>query len=111
MGNWGKWIGGGLGWAMLGPLGGILGFILGSVIDGAQQQDTTAPPRTTQGDFSVSLLVLLAAVMKADGKVVKAELEYVKKFLVASFGRNNAQEMLLGTIQPVSRALLVHHLP
>jgi len=37
MGKWGKWIGGGLGWAFLGPLGGILGFVLGSMLDGAQQ--------------------------------------------------------------------------
>jgi DnaJ like chaperone protein len=90
MGNWGKWIGGGLGWAFLGPLGGILGFVLGSVLDGAQQGE--GPARTTQGDFSVSLLVLLAAVMKADGTVRKSELDFVKQYLVRSMGEAHARE-------------------
>ena len=106
MGNWGKWIGGGLGWAMLGPLGGILGFILGSVIDGAQQQDTTAPPSTTQGDFSVSLLVLLAAVMKADGTVKKSELDYVKQYLLRSMGAQQAREAVR-----MLRDILNHNIP
>ncbi len=90
MGKWGKWIGGGLGWALLGPLGGVLGFVLGSVLDGAQQGEL--PPRTTPGDFSVSLLVLLAAVMKADGTVKKSELDYVKQYLVRSMGQARARE-------------------
>ncbi len=90
MAKWGKWIGGGLGWALLGPLGGILGFVLGSVLDEAQQGEL--PPRTTPGDFSVSLLVLLAAVMKADGSVKKSELDYVKKYLVRSMGQAQARE-------------------
>ncbi len=94
MGSWGKWIGGGLGWALLGPLGGILGFVLGSVIDGAQQQQQLGEGRvrTTPGDFSVSLLVLLAAVMKADGTVKKSELDYVKQYLVRSMGQGPARE-------------------
>jgi DnaJ like chaperone protein len=40
----------------------------------------------------MSLLVLTAAVMKADGKVVKSELDYVKKFMVQNFGSASAQE-------------------
>jgi DnaJ like chaperone protein len=90
MGKWGKWIGGGLGWAFLGPLGAILGFVLGSVLDGAQQGEGSV--RTTQGDFSVSLLVLLAAVMKADGTVKRSELDFVKQYLVRSVGEDHARE-------------------
>jgi len=90
MGKWGKWIGGGLGWAFLGPLGGILGFVLGSMLDGAQQGE--GPSRTTQGDFSLSLLVLLAAVMKADGTVKKSELDFIKHYLVQSVGEDKARE-------------------
>jgi DnaJ like chaperone protein len=51
--------------------------------------------QTRPGDFAIAMLVLVAAVMKADGKVVKAELDYVKQFLINSFGRDNAQEMLV----------------
>jgi DnaJ like chaperone protein len=40
----------------------------------------------------MSLLVLTAAVMKADGKVLKSELDYVKKFMVHNFGEASATE-------------------
>jgi DnaJ like chaperone protein len=40
----------------------------------------------------MSLLVLTASVMKADGKVLKSELDYVKKFMVHNFGEASATE-------------------
>jgi DnaJ like chaperone protein len=40
----------------------------------------------------MSLLVLVAAVMKADGKVLKSELDYVKRFMVQNFGEASATE-------------------
>jgi DnaJ like chaperone protein len=98
MGMFGKWLGGGLGFVMGGPIGGLLGFLVGSVIDGTTVQTSTyssRPERTSQGDFGVSLLVLVAAVMKADGKVVKSELDYVKQFFVRQFGKESAKQALL----------------
>jgi DnaJ like chaperone protein len=96
MGNFGKWIGGGLGWVMGGPIGGLFGFVVGSFIDSAtiQTSSTTDSTVTTPGAFGMSLLVLIAAVMKADGKVVKSELDYVKQFFVRQFGQENAKEAL-----------------
>jgi DnaJ like chaperone protein len=97
MGMFGKWLGGGLGFVMGGPIGGLLGFLVGSVIDSATVQTsyTTSTARTTQGDFGMSLLVLVAAVMKADGKIVKSELDYVKQFFVRQFGQESAKQALL----------------
>ena len=98
MGFFGKWLGGGLGFAMGGPIGGLLGFLVGSMIDGATVETHTSsshPARTTQGDFVMSLLVLVAAVMKADGKVVKSELDYVKQFFIVQFGQETAKEAVL----------------
>jgi DnaJ like chaperone protein len=98
MGMFGKWLGGGLGFAMGGPIGGLLGFLVGSMIDGSSDQTsdfTSQSVRTSQGDFGMSLLVLVAAVMKADGKVVKSELEYVKQFFVRQFGQESAKQALL----------------
>jgi DnaJ like chaperone protein len=43
----------------------------------------------------MSLLVLVAAVMKADGKVVRAELDYVKTFFRNQFGSDTANEAIL----------------
>ena len=98
MGIFGKWLGGGLGFVMGGPMGGLLGFLVGSMIDSTTGQSSTytsGAVRTTQGDFGMSLLVLVAAVMKADGKVVKSELDYVKQFFVRQFGQESAKQALL----------------
>jgi DnaJ like chaperone protein len=97
MGIFGKWLGGGLGFVMGGPIGGLLGFLVGSMVDSATGQTTTTTRRigTTQGDFGMSLLVLVAAVMKADGKVVKSELDYVKQFFARQFGKESAKQALL----------------
>jgi len=85
--HYGKWVGGGLGWAFGGPIGGILGFALGSMFQGGQSgQGYRIGMPTQTGDFNVSLLVLTAAVMKADGTVKKSELDYVKSFYVQNFG-------------------------
>lgn len=96
MGNFAKWIGGGLGFAVGGPIGALLGFFLGSVVDGTRvysyRQTSSA---TTPGDFGMSLLVLVAAVMKADGKITRSELDYVKRFFVSQFGEETAREALV----------------
>jgi DnaJ like chaperone protein len=98
MGIFGKWLGGGLGFVMGGPIGGLLGFLVGSMIDGTTVHASTyssGSVRTSQGDFGMSLLVLVAAVMKADGKIVKSELDFVKQFFVKQFGQESAKQALL----------------
>jgi DnaJ like chaperone protein len=100
MGIFGKWLGGGLGFVMGGPIGGLLGFLVGSMIDNTTVYTsgsgyTPSTARTRQGDFGMSLLVLVAAVMKADGKIVKSELDYVKQFFVRQFGQESARQATL----------------
>jgi DnaJ like chaperone protein len=97
MGSFGKWIGGGLGFIMGGgPIGGVIGFLLGSLFDSATEQNSgTVNKGTTPGAFGVSLMVLIASVMKADGKVVKSELDYVRQFFERQFGKDNAKEALV----------------
>lgn len=90
MAKYGKWLGVTLGWALGGPIGGILGFTIGSIFDGSGK--VIGAPR---GDFAASLIVLLAAVMKADNKIMKSELDYVKAFFVRSFGQEKSAEALL----------------
>jgi len=97
MGSFGKFIGGGLGFVLGGPIGALIGFAVGSMFDSSTinvSTNTTGHNRTTEGDFKMSLLVLVACIMKADGKVDKAELAVVKKFLVANFGEQGALEAL-----------------
>lgn len=98
MAGFGKWIGGGLGWAFGGPIGALIGFAVGSLFDGSgnaiAQQTQTRRTTTTEADFKMSLLVMMACMMKADGRVHKAELNVVKKFLVTNFGEEGALEAL-----------------
>jgi len=96
--KFGKWLGGTLGWALGGPLGGVLGFALGSALDATNvsvKTESTTSSTNHIGDFAASLLVLSAAVMKSDGKTLKSELDFVKKFLVQQFGEANAQQQIL----------------
>jgi DnaJ like chaperone protein len=94
MGGFARWIGGGLGFITGGPLGALLGFLIGTVIDNTriEARTITSGSGTTPGAFGMSLLVLVAAVMKADGRVVKAELDYVKQFFLRQFGPDTAAE-------------------
>ena len=93
--SYGKWIGGGLGWAFGGPLGAIIGFAIGSAFGNNSNTEEYIGGTTQQRDFNVSLLVLSAAVMKADGSVKKSELDYVKRFFLSNFGQERAEKYIL----------------
>jgi DnaJ like chaperone protein len=100
MAKYGKWIGGGLGWALGGPIGAVLGFVFGSMFDSMQSGEFEYHPQESQthtkpGDFSVALLILSAAVMKADGRVLRSELEYVKRFFLRNFGETETRRKML----------------
>ncbi len=86
MAKFGKWVGLSLGWALGGPIGGILGLAVGSIFDTGTNAGTgqagVARSKTLRGDYAASLLVLIAAVMKADGRVMKSELDYVKRYFL-----------------------------
>lgn len=95
----GKWIGSGLGWTLGGPIGALAGFVLGTIFDlsGKQDGNSRAYPAgmaTTPNDYLFSLLVLVSAVLKADGKIMKSELNYVKEFFRINFGVDGAQNAL-----------------
>jgi len=51
--------------------------------------------RTRPGDFSLSLLILSAAVMKADDRILKSELNFVKSFLRKNFGQQQGEQLTL----------------
>jgi DnaJ like chaperone protein len=94
MGKFGKWVAGGIGWAVFGPIGGILGFALGSIFDTPEFTKTKQFSSTTTGSFAMTLLVVVAAVMKADGRILKSELSFVKKYFIQQFGEDSALEAL-----------------
>lgn len=119
MAKFAKWIGGGLGWALGGPIGAILGFALGSLLDDTQISVYTggassgggARPAFQRGavnDFTASLLVLSAAVMKSDGTPKKSELDYVRNFFIRQFGEQKAYQDMLLLKEMLKREISVH---
>tara|TARA_B100000427_G_scaffold278387_1_gene248109 strand:+ start:52 stop:777 length:726 start_codon:yes stop_codon:yes gene_type:complete len=98
MAGYGKWVGGAIGWALGGTIGAIIGFQLGKMFQGftaIEGGQNNFQRRTQRGDFSMALVVLSAAVMKADGKILKSELNYVKSFLKINFGPKEAEQLTL----------------
>jgi DnaJ like chaperone protein len=99
MGVIGSLLGATVGWWTAGPLGAIVGLIIGYV---AEESNTTLSSmkdadssRQAKGGFVASLLVLMAAVMRSDGKVVHSELDFVKSYLSRTLGPQQASEALL----------------
>ncbi len=109
MANFTKWFGATLGFSFGGPIGGILGFVVGSFIDGFSSEDVKNAKRFSQsssstqsGDFEMSLLILAAVVIKADGKVDKRELDFVRNHFIQMYGAtraNHAFKLFSGIIK------------
>lgn len=101
-----KWLGGVVGFVAGGPLGALLGFVLGSLFEekspkaqynntSQTQEDINAGQRNS---FMFSLMVLASYIIKADCKVMHSEMELVRRFLRVNFGEdavNEGNEILL----------------
>ncbi len=106
MGSFLKWLFAGLGWAVGGPIGALLGYWIGKAVSPNNQipggdyssysSSHHGPYRNTgsQQDINAALMVLIAAVMKADGDVKRSELNFVKRFLLQNYGEERGKEML-----------------
>ncbi|WP_028898338.1 DnaJ domain-containing protein [Prevotella sp. HUN102] len=113
----GKWIGGALGWILGGGsiLGAIVGFCIGSLLDDASEGSKSdngsnfngsqtengyggsspyghRPFEEGRNSFLFSMLVLSSYVIKADGKVMHSEMEFVRGFLRENFGEQAVQQ-------------------
>ena len=96
-------IGAVIGLISAGPFGALIGFLIGMYIEymGSDQpknsdaDNTEAYHRQTNTDFSHHLLVLIAAIMNADGSAMRSELELVKRMLVRTYGEQRASDLLL----------------
>lgn len=105
-----KFVGALIGYFIFGKsfFGAVIGFVIGSVIDnikvirpqqgGASSENIfdyyKQQASRTHEDFATMLIALSAAVMKADGRPLKAELEYIKAFFAQQFGPQYTQQHL-----------------
>ena len=98
-----KWILGGLGFVLGGPIRAVVGVLIASAFEGSSNtiQDITdnnstrgTTRKASQGDIKVSIIVLIACVIKSDGKVLKSEVNFIKPFLLRTFGEEGAKQAL-----------------
>ena len=111
----------GLGWTLGGPIGALLGLILGNVLSSDKQLGTGSTTFTgdsahrgpyrntgTRDDVDMALMILIAAVMKADGQVKRSELDFVKRFLLQNYGEERGKQMLKVLQQLVQQDIPVY---
>lgn len=110
-----KWIAGVLGWVAWGPIGALVGYVFGALLDSqiditkrltgdgeGRQDDSYRRPSGSRSysaseqrnSFLVSLLVLSSAVIKADGRIHPAELNHVRNFIRQNFGETAVDEAM-----------------
>lgn len=96
----GKWIGGIMGFMAWGPLGALAGYAIGSLFDkadGAQadfenKQHASHANAGQRNSFLFSMLVMASYIIRADGKIMHSEMEFVRRFLRANFGEDAVSE-------------------
>ena len=77
MSIWGKIIGGTAGFALGGPIGAIIGVMVGGSFDRSKKRTSnfrTIPQEQKQNIFALSVIILSAKIAKADGQVTQDEI-------------------------------------
>lgn len=105
-----KWLAGIIGWQIGGPLGAVIGYFVGSMFENAGDDvpsggtngtgygqrnfsGPTDPQGVTGNRFLFVLLVLSSAVIKADGRIMHSEMEYVRRFFRQNFSAYPVEEV------------------
>ena len=78
MSIWGSLIGGFVGFSFAGPIGALIGSMLGGRISSARRSTFQQNFANPQQVFAISLIILTAKLAKADGYVSKEELIAIK---------------------------------
>ena len=81
MSIWGSLIGGVVGFSFAGPIGALIGSMLGGRISSARRAGFQQSFASSQQVFAIALIILTAKLAKADGKVSKEELIAIKNKL------------------------------
>lgn len=86
-----RWLAAGLGWIITGgPIGVLLGYGAVTLLEKLSKNKNKYTNH--QAEFQLSLLVLSAYVIKADGRVDQKELDYVRASFRKMFGEESAEE-------------------
>lgn len=110
----GKWIGGIVGFMAGGPLGALAGYFIGSLFENDSTQtagtynssESYNPQYAQRNSFLFSMLVLASYIIRADGRIMHSEMEYVRNFLRYNFGEHaviEGQQILLNLFEQRKR--------
>ena len=98
-------IAGCIGFIFGGPLGAIIGFVLGRIVfsDDNNKNDKEFDEDSNMGEnnFKYCILVLLGEVMKADGKLMSCELDRVKATIRRYYKNEDEQKAALKQFQTI----------
>ena len=86
-------IGAFIGYFILRFPGAILGYFIGRMFGSNVTVKTFSNSRSIDFDFGINLISLATAIIKADGKVDQAELDYVRQFFIRNYGVQRANEV------------------
>ena len=81
MSIWGSLIGGFVGFSFAGPIGALIGSMIGGRISSARRAGFQKSFASSQQVFAIALIILTAKLAKADGQVSKEELIAIKNKL------------------------------
>ena len=81
MSIWGNLVGGFIGFSFAGPIGALIGSIIGGKVSSARRVGFQQNFAQSQQIFAISLVILTAKLAKADGQVSKEELIAIKEKL------------------------------
>ncbi|MDA3885379.1 MAG: TerB family tellurite resistance protein [Candidatus Delongbacteria bacterium] len=93
----GTLLGATVGFFLGGPIAALLGGMLGSFLSADKPEGNKriySSDQKLRSEFTYSLVILFAVVIKADRITKKSEVLFVKDYLVNSFGAENAKEMM-----------------
>ena len=92
-----RWVAAIVGYSLFRFPGAIIGFLIGSFFEKGNLKNRSARTIFTQtkrgvspAEFELNLLSLASIVIKADGIVNQKELDFVRKYFVQAYGKENA---------------------
>ena len=117
----GKWIGGIVGFMAMGPLGALAGYAIGSLLEnasnvsnasgGGNYGETYTPYEGQRNSFLFAMLVMASYIIRADGRIMHSEMEFVRRFLRANFGEaavSEGEQILLNLFEQRKQANLTY---
>lgn len=95
-----KWVAAGLGFLYFRFGGAILGYFIGNILEqlmrtqSAQSfSERTVYKSLSQDEVELKLLSLAAIIIKADGRADAKELSFVRRYFIAQYGKNRAENI------------------